>query len=155
MNHRFGIYMKNVSMNHLHSMRPNKAINTEIHYSDVMGAIASQITSLPIASQPFIQAQIKKNKTSKLCITRLCAGNSPVTGELPAQRASNAKNVSIWWRHHATIARSWLTGGCMHSVVWKPRGSSSKGYTPPETLLKLKYRKIAFVCYVYLSCQII
>ena len=26
--------------------------------------------------------------------------NSPVTGEFPAQRASNAENVSIWWRHH-------------------------------------------------------
>ena len=39
-------------------------------------------------------------KTSKLRVTGLCAGNSPVTGELPAQRASNAENVSIWWRHH-------------------------------------------------------
>ena len=27
-------------------------------------------------------------------------GNSPVTGEFPAQMASNAENVSIWWRHH-------------------------------------------------------
>ena len=40
-------------------------------------------------------------KTSKLCVTGLCAGNSPETGELPAQMASNAENVSIWWRHHA------------------------------------------------------
>ena len=27
-------------------------------------------------------------------------GNSPGTGEFPAQRASYAENVSIWWRHH-------------------------------------------------------
>ena len=27
--------------------------------------------------------------------------NTPVVGEFPAQRASNAENVSIWWRHHA------------------------------------------------------
>ena len=27
-------------------------------------------------------------------------GNSLVTGEFPAQRASNAENVSIWLRHH-------------------------------------------------------
>ena len=27
-------------------------------------------------------------------------GNSPGTGEFPAQMASNAENVSIWWRHH-------------------------------------------------------
>ena len=26
----------------------------------------------------------------------------PVTGEFPAQKASNAENVSIWWRHHET-----------------------------------------------------
>ena len=39
-------------------------------------------------------------KASRLCVTGLCEGNSPVTGEFPAQRASNAKNVSIWWRQH-------------------------------------------------------
>ena len=39
-------------------------------------------------------------KTSKLSVTGLCDWNSPVTGEFPAQRASNAENVSIWWRHH-------------------------------------------------------
>ena len=39
-------------------------------------------------------------KISKLRITGLCAGTSPGTGEFPAQMASNAENVSIWWRHH-------------------------------------------------------
>ena len=42
----------------------------------------------------------RSKKTSKLRFTGLCVGNSPVTGEFPAQRASNAENVSIWWRHH-------------------------------------------------------
>ena len=42
----------------------------------------------------------RSKKTSKLRVVGLCAGNSPVTGEFPAQRASNAENVSIWWRHH-------------------------------------------------------
>ena len=41
-------------------------------------------------------------KNSKLRVTGLCEGNSPVTGEFPAQRASNTENVSIWWRHHDT-----------------------------------------------------
>ena len=41
-------------------------------------------------------------KTSKLHDTGLCEGNSSVTGEFPAQRASNTENVSIWWRHHVT-----------------------------------------------------
>ena len=43
-------------------------------------------------------------KTSKLCVTGLCEGNSPVTGEFPAQMASYVENVSIWWRHHEIIA---------------------------------------------------
>ena len=34
-------------------------------------------------------------KTSKLRVTGFCVGNSPVTGEFPAQMASNAENVSI------------------------------------------------------------
>ena len=42
-------------------------------------------------------------KISKLRVTGLCAGNSPGTGEFPAQMASNAENVSIWWRHHVTL----------------------------------------------------
>ena len=43
----------------------------------------------------------RSKKTSKLRVTGLCAGNSPATGEFPAQMASNAENVSIWWRHHS------------------------------------------------------
>ena len=42
----------------------------------------------------------RSKKTSKLRVTGLCEGNPPVTGGFPSQRASNAENVSIWWRHH-------------------------------------------------------
>ena len=42
----------------------------------------------------------RSKKTWKLRVTGLCVGNSPGTGEFPAQMASNAENVSIWWRHH-------------------------------------------------------
>ena len=42
----------------------------------------------------------RSKKTSKLHVTGLCEGNSLVTGEYPAQRASNTENVSIWWCHH-------------------------------------------------------
>ena len=43
---------------------------------------------------------LKSKKTSKLRVTGLCEGNSPVIGEFLEQRASNAENISIWWRHH-------------------------------------------------------
>ena len=53
-------------------------------------------------------------KTSKLRVTGLCAGNSPETGEFPAQMASNAENVSIWWRHHVSALNIFLTRSIHH-----------------------------------------
>ena len=75
-----------------------------------MGEIASQITSLTIV-YPTVFFWCRSKKTSQLRVTGLCVGNSPVTGEFPAQRASNAENVSIWWRHHEDMShqRSWPT----------------------------------------------
>ena len=55
-------------------------------------------------------------ETSKLRVTGLCEGNSPVTGEFPTQRASNVENVSIWWRHHEYV-RPWLTDPAQLMVV--------------------------------------
>ena len=44
--------------------------------------------------------RLRSKKTSMLRLAGLCKVNSPVTGEFPAPRASNAENVSIWWRHN-------------------------------------------------------
>ena len=46
----------------------------------------------------------RSKKTSKPRVT----GLSPVTGEFPAQMASNAEKIYIWWRHHVT------------QISWKP-----------------------------------
>ena len=67
-----------------------------------MGAMASQITSLPIV-YPIVYSGADQRKHQKLRVTGLCVGNSPGAGEFPAQMASNAENVSIWWRHHDII----------------------------------------------------
>ena len=60
----------------------------------------------------------RSKKTSKLRVTGLCAGNSPGTGEFPAQMASYGENVSIWWRHHAVFTREafWLDA---HLLAWR------------------------------------
>ena len=50
-----------------------------------------------------VYSRCRSKKTSKLRVTGLCAGNSPVTGEFPAQMVSNAENVYIWWLHHVTL----------------------------------------------------
>ena len=57
-------------------------------------------------------------KTSKLRVTGLCAGNSPETGEFPAQMASNAENVPIWWRHHAVTTFPFLCSYHHQTCVW-------------------------------------
>ena len=54
----------------------------------------------------------RSKKRLKLRVTGLCAGNSPWTGEFHAQMASNAENVSIWWRHHG------LDDAYMHQWTW-------------------------------------
>ena len=73
------------------------------HHNDViMDPMVSQIISLTIVSAA-VYLRRRSKKTSKLIVTGLCVGNSPVTGEFPAQRASNAEKVSIWWRHHVQV----------------------------------------------------
>ena len=68
---------------------------------------------------------LKRLLTSKLRVTGLCAGNSPGTGEFLAQMASNAENVSIWWRHHdhmhsrASITQQYLTVHNRPNTVWQ------------------------------------
>ena len=37
----------------------------------------------------------RSKQTSKLRVTGLCVGNSPLTGEFPAQMASNAENATF------------------------------------------------------------
>ena len=54
----------------------------------------------------------RSKKASKLRVTGLCVENSPGTGEFPAQMASNAGNVSIWWRHHGVQHRGSAAGVC-------------------------------------------
>ena len=43
-------------------------------------------------------------KTPKLRVTGLCKGIPSVTCLFRSQRASNAENVSIWWRHHGATS---------------------------------------------------
>ena len=80
-----------------------------------MGEMATPITSLTsVYSSVYTGAD--QRKISKLRVTGLCEGNSPVTGEFPAQRASNAENVSIWWSHHIVF-----NGAVIESEIYYPK----------------------------------
>ena len=67
----------------------------------------------------------RSKKTSKLRVTGLCAGKSPWTGEFPAQMASNAESISIWWPHHGSniLVVGWyihmnITVHTLHIVIY-------------------------------------
>ena len=69
-----------------------------------MTTMASQITSLTVVySTVYSDADQRKHQSS--ASLAFVWG----TGELSAQRASYAENVSIWWRHHG-IFHPWLLG---------------------------------------------
>ena len=119
-----------------------------MHYSDViMGGTASQITSLVIFTQPIIQTKIQEN--IKVPRHWLCAGNSPVTCEFPAQMASNAKNVSIWWRHH---------DGCRCNGDTRSQGTIGHDINLfPQYIFSHQHYKIQFIqnYVLHVSCETI
>ena len=55
----------------------------------------------------------RSKKTSKLRVTGLC-----VPGEFPAQKASNAENVSIWWHHYGQSAIKITNDGNLSYPDW-------------------------------------
>ena len=75
----------------------------------------------------------RSKKTSKLRATGLCVGNSPGTGEFPAQMASNAENVSIWCRHH--VMPVWPT-----CILPPPRNYTGHSY------MKYSSQNLNYLC---------
>ena len=70
------------------------------HYNDVvMSSMASQITSLAIVYSAVYSGADQRKDQSSVSLFFV----TPVPGEFPAQMASNAENVSIWWRHHGFV----------------------------------------------------
>ena len=88
-----------------------------------MGAKASQNTSLTIVYAT-VNSDADKKNTPKLRVIGLCVGSSPGTGEFPAQMASNAENVSIWWRHHG-MGQSYDVAQCQWSHINSLRPSEA------------------------------
>ena len=95
----------------------------------------------------------RSKKTSKLRVTGLCAGNSPGTGEFPAQMANNAENGSIWWRHHACW---WIRDRIRPERIWRNGCVSGK----QDWMKMMKFHKVlsikleTFVLCVAVSCYL-
>ena len=97
------------------------SLRSEIHYSDIiMSAMASQITNTSIVCS--IDCSGAYQRKSKLRVNGLCEGNPHVTGGFPSQRASNAENVSIWWRYHDFVkkcAQVFIAKNSLTGIAWK------------------------------------
>ena len=95
----------------------------------------------------------RSQRTPKLHVTGLCEGNSPVTGEFPAQGASDTKNVSSWWRHHdgARLNNLYRFRSYVYtytSTTWPPRETTVISifqfgpiYTVQERYINLNHHK--------------
>ena len=59
----------------------------------------SQITSIMIVHSTVCSGSDQRKHQSSASLAFV--GNSPVINGFPAQRTSNAKIISIWWRHHS------------------------------------------------------
>ena len=89
----------------------------------------------PWFTQPFIRVQIKENIKAPrhwpLC------GEFTVTGEFPTQRASNAENVSIWWRHHEVNCNN-MTGRVRYC---NRTGTISSEFHQPRLVIRTFHRQ--------------
>ena len=61
-----------------------------------MTTMASLITSLTVVYSILYSGADQRKHQSSASLAFVWG----ITGEFPAQRASYAENVSIWWRHH-------------------------------------------------------
>ena len=109
------------------------------HYNDViMGAMGSQITSLMIVYRLF-RHRLKNTKAPS---------HWPLwgefTGEFPTQRASNAENVSDWWRHNDS-RHLWRKHYQSEQCLYRPDAmpAASRRYKPCSGILRHVYKKIA------------
>ena len=64
-----------------------------------MTTMASQITSPTIVYSTVYSGEDRRTHQSSVALAFLRGIHRD--HEFPAQRTSNAENVSIWWRHHA------------------------------------------------------
>ena len=112
-----------------------------MHYNDVITGANHQLHDCLLNGL----FRRRSKKTWKLRVTGLCAGNSPVTVEFPAQMASNADVFSIWSRHHGSIALGWTDNYLVISnkKQWINAASTNKS----DLQILILYKRKTFISY--------
>ena len=147
---KFQIYTLKINTIIWHCKNNSDYFWTRVYNDVIMSAIASQITSLTIVYSA-VYSRRRSKKTSKLRVTGLCEGNSPGTGEFPAQMASNTENVSIWWCHH-----EWYRTLFYILAIWRCRKNFSQWQRSFHWKLCsnwLKWKKHILFCNLYDTCR--
>ena len=84
----------------------------------------------------------RSQKISKPCVTGFCEGKAPVTGEFPAQRASSAENISIWWHHYVyncnRATNDLLIYGNGRNCKWKSTPCTNRIFPFPICCLSIR-----------------
>ena len=98
-----------------------------------MGTTVSQITSLAIVYSTVYSGAYQR---------KLQSSASLVTGEFPAQMASNAENVSIWWRHEFRMIRvinfPYSPGMCVHISIKTSQTAVMRGQLVDVYILRIR-----------------
>ena len=87
---------------------------SQIHYNDViMGAMASQITSLTMAC-PAVYSMHRSKKTLKPRVTGLC-----VCGPVNSSHKGPVTRKMFWWRHYVLPVRQYMLSFSQRwDVIW-------------------------------------
>ena len=99
------------------------------HYSDViMRAMASQITGVSIVCSTVCSCADQRKHQSSASLA-FVQGNPPMTDGFLSERANNAKNISILWRHHGLwILSFWwwlrLLRYICYDYIWRSKRMS-------------------------------
>ena len=106
-----------------------------------MGTKASQITSLTIVYSTVYSDADQRKHQSSASLSFVCG---EFTGEFLAQMASNAENVSIWWRDHVVMHYV----SYIHNICLKHRHAHvSHSILIPKTIM------IVYAAHYYPSLQ--
>ena len=96
----------------------------------------------------------RSKKASKFRVTGLCAGNSPGTGEFPAQMASNVENVAIWWRHLFKAGLAKMPSQSMDGYLHPTNHDRCNPYRGLISDILCRYKKSLGLIFIIKSCPV-
>ena len=124
--------------------------NRKIWHGDVIKEAFSVLLAL-CAGNSSVASEFPSQRPVPRSFDVFVEGNPPDTGGFPSQRASNAENISIWWRHHVIGIKA-----CLNLVRWhlhRPLDPCRAMHLKPGIHVHV-YIIFQFRCGIYSICHI-